>query len=239
MGLDATVVYPVVDMKMRNPHPFPLVVHAKVDGNRLHVELLGKAKPVSVEFKRELVKTIPYGRKIEEKRELWAKRVVVKQHGIRGYRIKRERVLTFHNGHKKVETNNDFYPPTAEIYEVPRNFDVSLLPPLPAFDEDEGEGSDTSAATAAAASAATAPMPPPGWVPPYVGAPIPTTFPAQQPPPGAPPAASTTACTTPDCTPPAIPTALGGGDIRVAVAPGAHAPTTAQAKPPKTMTIRR
>ena len=35
MGLDSTVVYPIVDLKLRNPHPFPVVVHAKTDGNKL------------------------------------------------------------------------------------------------------------------------------------------------------------------------------------------------------------
>src|SRR6185503_4092540 len=57
MGLDATVVYPVVDMKLKNPHPFPVVLHTKVQGNKLRIELLGATKPVRVSFERELVKT--------------------------------------------------------------------------------------------------------------------------------------------------------------------------------------
>src|SRR5690606_24218887 len=74
MGLDATVVYPAVDLKIRNPYPFPVVVHAKTIGNKLRVELLGKAKPVRVRFEREVLATIPYKRKIEEDPTLTGKR---------------------------------------------------------------------------------------------------------------------------------------------------------------------
>ena len=33
MGLDSTVVYPVVDLKVKNPHDFPVVVHSKIGAN--------------------------------------------------------------------------------------------------------------------------------------------------------------------------------------------------------------
>ncbi len=139
MGLDSTVVYPAVDLKVRNPHPFPVVVHAKTIGNKLRVELLGKTRPVRVAFEREIVETIPYKRKIEEDPTLSGKKVVVKQHGIRGYKVKRTRILTYPDGTKKKEETTDTYPPTIEIYKVPVGFDVALLPPLP---EDDGEASE-------------------------------------------------------------------------------------------------
>lgn len=209
MGLDATVVYPAVDMKLRNPHPFPVIVHATVDGNRLHMELLGKSKPRSVEFQRELTKSVPYPRKIVEESKLHGKHVLVKQHGIRGFRVTRTREIVFRDGHKRLETTKDFYPPTTEIYEVSPGFDVALLPPIPTESEDDGEGSDTSAHDASAAAAL-------GSTP-------------------APPATPSAVACTGDCTTPA---ALPS-DLKVADAPGAHAPTLAQAKPPKQVKIRR
>ena len=190
MGLDATVVYPAVDMKLRNSHPFPVVVQAKVEGNRLQMKLLGASKPRSVEFLRELTKTIPYPRKIVEEPKLRGSHVLMKQHGIRGYRIKRTREIVYRDGHRRVESTKDFYPPTTEIYEVPPGFDLALLPPLPVEDTDEGEGSDTSAAAAAGAVDGTK-----------------------------------------------LPTEIS--ELKVSDAPGAHAPTVAQAKPPKKVTIRR
>lgn len=136
MGLDSTVVFPSVDLKVRNPHPFPVVVHARTEGNKLKVEVLGKSKPVTVTFGRDVVSTVPYPRKVIEEPWLSGKKVIVKQHGIRGYRIKRSRVLAYADGTRKVETTSDYYPPTTEIYQVPAGFDESLLPALPKEDED-------------------------------------------------------------------------------------------------------
>jgi vancomycin resistance protein YoaR len=137
MGLDSTVVFPAVDLKVRNPHPFPVVVHAKTVGGKLRVELLGRSRPVRVGFEREVVSTLPYKRKIEEDPTLSGKKVLVKQHGIKGFKIKRIRTLTYADGARKKEELTDTYPPTTEIYKVPVGFDVALLPPLP-----EGDGED-------------------------------------------------------------------------------------------------
>jgi hypothetical protein len=148
-------VYPGVDLKVRNPHPFPVVVHAKTDGNKLHVEILGKERPVEVGFGREVLETLPFKRKIVEDPNLSGKKVVVKQHGIKGYRVKRMRSLKYADGHRRVEDATDFYPPTTEIYEVPVGFDVALLPKLEGG-EDEGLGPNPSPAPAAAATPSTA-----------------------------------------------------------------------------------
>jgi vancomycin resistance protein YoaR len=131
MGLDSTVVYPAVDLKMRNPHPFPVVIHAKTSGNTLKVEVLGKERPVTVHFARDVVGTIPFSRKVVEDPALSGKRVVHKQHGIRGYRVRRTRELRYQDGTSRVETTTDFYPPTADIFHVPVGFDANLLPALP------------------------------------------------------------------------------------------------------------
>ncbi len=158
MGLDSTVVYPGVDLKVRNPHPFPVVVHAKTTGNTLRIELLGKEKPVKVSFGREVLATIAYKRKVVEEAGLPGNRVVVKQHGIRGYRVKRSRQLTYSDGTHRTETSTDFYPPTTEIYLVPAGFDVDRLPPLPAGAEGDEPAPrpklDTSGAVACAGDCA-------------------------------------------------------------------------------------
>jgi vancomycin resistance protein YoaR len=137
MGLDSTVVYPIVDLKVRNPHPFPVVLHAKTEGSKLRMELLGATKPVQVSFGRDVLDTVPYKRKIVEDERLTGKKVVVKQHGIKGYRIRRSRTLVYADGRRQTETNTDFYPPTTEIYQVPVGFDVGLLPTLPEGAETE------------------------------------------------------------------------------------------------------
>jgi vancomycin resistance protein YoaR len=228
MGLDATVVYPEVDLKLRNPHPFPVVVHAKVEGNRLHVQLLGAKKVVSVSFARELLETFPFKRKVEEDDTLTANRVVIKQHGIRGFKIKRTRTLAYRDGHVKKEETTDKYPATTEIYEVTPGFDVTLLPALPTMDGDEGEGSDASAQTAANAAAVVAtPVDLAAAVAAGTALPVAVAVPPSAPA-GTEPAA--VACTG-ECARPV--------DLSFVDAPGAHAPTQAQARPPKRFSMRR
>ncbi len=146
MGLDSTVVYPSVDLKVRKPFDFPVVVHAVTDKNSLKVELLGARRPAKVEFHREILATIAYKRKLDVDDRLHGTKVVVKQHGLKGYRMRRERELRFADGTRKVEITKDTYPATTEIYEVPDGFDESLLPGLPG---DEDEGSDSAVASVA------------------------------------------------------------------------------------------
>lgn len=156
MGLDSTVVYPGVDLKLRNPHPFPVVVHAKTEGGKLRIELLGKSRPVEVSFGRDLVATIPFQRKIIEDPSLSGKKVVIKQHGIKGFRIRRSRLLKYPDGTSKRENALDFYPPTVEIYRVPVGFDVALLPSLPGGEDTELGGNPGAAPAAARTPSATA-----------------------------------------------------------------------------------
>ena len=131
-------MYPGVDLKVRNPHPFPIVIHARSEGGKLRIELLGKTKPVKVGFGREVESTIAYKRKIEEDPTLSGKKVLVKQHGIKGYKIKITRTFTYTDGTSKKTEEKDQYPPTTEIYKVPVGFDVAQLPALPEPDEDLG-----------------------------------------------------------------------------------------------------
>lgn len=198
MGLDSTVVYPSVDLKMRNPHPFPVVVHARTSGNTLKVEILGRERPATVHFGREIVSTTPFPRKLVEETWLTGKKVVHKQHGIKGYRVRRTRELVYADGTKRTETSTDFYPPTADIYQVPVGFDGSLLPALPSDGESE-EGKPPPAVAAAA---------PPGGQ------------------------TQTSACTT-NC-PPASP----ASELEIVEGRGAHAPTSLQSSPSRSMHVQ-
>ena len=121
-GLDATVVYPVVDLKLRNPFTFPVVVHATVSANILKMELLGADKPVEVTFGKTVLSTTPYERKVEE--DPAVSKPKRKQKGIDGLELFRSRVLTFRDGTRKVENSRDVYPPTREVWLVPPGFDA-------------------------------------------------------------------------------------------------------------------
>ena len=192
MGLDSTVVYPSVDLKVKNPHPFAIVVHTKTAANKLTIQFLGRERPVTVGFGRELVETIPYGRKVIEEPDLSGRKVRIKQHGIRGYKIKRSRVLTYKTGEQRTEKTTDTYPATNEIYAVPPGFDQTWLPPLPAEKVEPTEAADEQPVATATSSAP----------------------------------ASTEARTA-------------QADLDYVDGPGAHAPTSAQANPAKTIFLRR
>jgi vancomycin resistance protein YoaR len=127
-GLDATVVYPIVDLKLRNPFSFPVVVHASVSGNKIKMELLGADKPVDVSFGKSVLATTPFVRKVVE--DPGVSKPKRKQKGIDGMELYRSRVLAFHDGRRKVEGGRDLYPPTLEIWHVPPGFDEATLPPL-------------------------------------------------------------------------------------------------------------
>ena len=127
-GLDATVVYPTVDLKLRNPFSFSVVVHATVAGNRISMDLLGADKPVNVTFGRDVLSTTAFARKVVEEPGLDAPKR--KQKGIDGMEILRTRVLSFRGGARRVESSHDTYPPTQEIWQVPTGYDENDLPPL-------------------------------------------------------------------------------------------------------------
>ena len=131
MGLDATVVYPTVDLKLRNPYDFPIVLHATADKGTLAFSLLGSRRPATVSFDTATVGTAAYKRKIEEVPALPEGKVVLKQHGIRGISIKKTRTIHLVDGRERVEVTTDTYPPTFEIYQVGPGADLEALPPLP------------------------------------------------------------------------------------------------------------
>ncbi len=154
LSMDATVVWPVVDLKLKNPFSFPLVVHTDVQRTRVLVEILGPRKVVDVRFSAEVVDRLPYVRRLDEESWLQDGKTIKKQGGILGYRVRRVRTLrALDGGATRTETSFDFYPPTVEIWEVPLGYDASELPALP---DDEQEALDKKNAQQAGAVGAVA-----------------------------------------------------------------------------------
>jgi vancomycin resistance protein YoaR len=132
IGLDATVAYPHVDLQLRNPFPFPVMIHAVADQGRLTVEILGREQPAAVDLRTATVAVTPYKRQVRETSWLEEGKVVRKQGGRRGVTIEKVRTMRYGDGSVRVETTRDVYPPTQEIFYVPRGADrAALLPPLP------------------------------------------------------------------------------------------------------------
>jgi vancomycin resistance protein YoaR len=138
MGLDATVAYPTVDLKLKNPLPFPVLVHAHIaNGGTLVVEIFGHEKPAEVSFHAATIGIQSYKREVREASWLAEGTVIKKQGGRQGVTIEKTRTITAKDGTVRVEKTQDNYPPTKEIYYVAPGTDVAeALPPLP--DESQG-----------------------------------------------------------------------------------------------------
>ncbi|HRI69898.1 MAG TPA: hypothetical protein PK156_36970, partial [Polyangium sp.] len=117
--------------KIRNPYPFPIVLHAVADKGSLTMEIRGNGSTDAVEWTTATIGVSPYKRKIEENAGLAEGKTIVKQKGIRGYRIRKTRILRPSRGEARVEEKTDVYPPTFEIFMVPPGTDPATLPPLP------------------------------------------------------------------------------------------------------------
>lgn len=132
MGLDATVVYPYVDLKLKNPFDFPVVLRARVGDGVLAFELLGRERPVEVELATEVLGTATFKRKVEETARVTPGSFRLKQKGIPGTTLRKLRRLRGRDGRERVETSVDVYPPTFEIYEIaPGDDPTAVLPPPP------------------------------------------------------------------------------------------------------------
>jgi len=131
LGLDSTVVYPEVDLKVRNPWPFPVAIHTHVEHGTIRVELVGERRVAPVTLARETLHVEPFTRKVEVHPELRAGRYLLKQKGIRGYDIRIMRRTTAPDGTSRVETRRDRYPETPELYWVAPGLDAAhALPPI-------------------------------------------------------------------------------------------------------------
>ncbi len=132
LGLDSTVVYPEVDLKLRNPWPFPIAIHTLVSPGIVRVQLLGERKPATVLLSRETLRVEPFTRKIEIHPELAEGRFLRKQKGIRGFEVRVTRRTVTPDGKSHVTVSVDRYPPTPELFWVAPGLDCDqALPPLP------------------------------------------------------------------------------------------------------------
>ena len=130
MGMDATVVYPTTDLKLKNPYPFPVVIHYVVSQGTARVEILGKKRPwTKIAFEREIMIEKPYETITREDDTLPVGAIIVDQIGFPGYELKRRRL--FYSGSRvaKKEERLIKYPPTTEYVRMGSNPDPNLPSP--------------------------------------------------------------------------------------------------------------
>ena len=135
MGLDATVVWDTVDLVLRNPYDFPVVLHMSVSQGQVRGEVLGPRRPYRVVFERELVEALPYETVRRADPQLRTGSEAIAQRGMRGFVLERVRRLE-HEGEAVDEQRWRLtYPATREIVRVGTNPEGQVptpreLPPL-------------------------------------------------------------------------------------------------------------
>lgn len=130
MGLDATVAWPNVDLKLRNNFDFPVVIHFRVARGESVVEILGRERMYDeVAFERAVGKRLSFDTITREDSALPVGSMMIEQNGFPGYKLKRYR--KYYKGGKLVKTDswNLRYRPVTEYVRLGINPDPNLPPP--------------------------------------------------------------------------------------------------------------
>jgi vancomycin resistance protein YoaR len=116
MGLDSTVVFGSVDMKLRNPFDFPVVLHTSVAAGKVKVEVLGKQRVYDeVAFERVVKEVLPHSTIVRDDGRLHSGAETVSQRGMRGFKVVRTRKLYRQGELVDTQSWDLFYPPTTHI----------------------------------------------------------------------------------------------------------------------------
>ncbi len=135
LGLDSTVVYPNVDLILRNPYPFPVAIRMDVSRGRVRAEILGKEKPYAkIGFERKIVGEVPFQTVMRPDDQMLQGTYKLDQRGQKGYHVRRRRIFFDADGVEiKSETWSLYYPPTAMIIRegTRKPPDPDAVPPPP------------------------------------------------------------------------------------------------------------
>ena len=120
MGLDAAVAYPTTDLVLKNPYPFPVVIHFVVSRGKARARILGKKRPWRrVVFERTLKKQEPFKEVVRKVSTIPTGEKIVAQVGVPGFTLERRR-LFYGKGKEpeKTESREIRYPPNTQYIDV-------------------------------------------------------------------------------------------------------------------------
>src|SRR5690606_27734494 len=117
VGMDATVVYPTINFRVKNPFDFPVVLHQTVKNGSVSAEVLGPAVDQVVPLIRRVDEAIPDAEVERPDAHLPRGSHALAKRGIPGFRLHRYRVIR-RGSHTLRERWRDIYPPTAQVIRV-------------------------------------------------------------------------------------------------------------------------
>jgi vancomycin resistance protein YoaR len=129
LGLDATVVYPTINFRFRNPFDFPIVLHETVSGGVVRAEILGPSRKHTVTYFRRIDEVLPFEEVERESPKLPEGTRILAQRGIPGFKTTSSRVVR--DGAYALRYKwSDTYPPTSQIINVgtgPKDLEVKAV----------------------------------------------------------------------------------------------------------------
>lgn len=117
LGLDATVVYPTINYRFKNPFDFPIVLHETVANGVVRAEILGPARKLTVTYFRRIDEVLPFDEVERKSPKLPEGTRALAQRGIPGFRTSSSRVVR-DGAYAVREKWSDAYPPTTQIIHV-------------------------------------------------------------------------------------------------------------------------
>ena len=110
MGLDATVVFGTIDLKIRNPGPEPVTIRVHAGKGSLDVALESAAPKPAVTLTSEIVERTPFANTYERDRAITDDKLHVHAFGIPGFKVLRTRTV---DGRR--DTRLDTYAPVSAV----------------------------------------------------------------------------------------------------------------------------
>jgi vancomycin resistance protein YoaR len=117
LGLDATVVYPTINFRFRNPFDFPIVLHETVANGVVRAEILGPKRKLTVTYFRRIDEVTAFEVVERPSPKLPEGTRVLAQRGIPGFKTTSSRVVR-DGAYAVREKWTDSYPPTQQIIHV-------------------------------------------------------------------------------------------------------------------------
>jgi vancomycin resistance protein YoaR len=130
MGMDATVVYPNVDLVLKNPYDFPVAIHFRVTEGKAMVQILGRERPYDeIEFERRVIEQLEFDTVTREDESIPIGTMSIDQYGFFGYLLEKQRKF-YKNGELiKRDKWKIRYQPVTEYVRNGVNPDPNLPPP--------------------------------------------------------------------------------------------------------------
>jgi vancomycin resistance protein YoaR len=117
MGMDATVVYPTINFRIRNSFSFPIVLHETVKNGVVRAEILGAKRTRTVTLIRRIDAALPFEEVERPDKDLPNGVRVLGQRGVPGFKLRRYRIIR-EGDYAVRERWDDAYPPTSQIIRV-------------------------------------------------------------------------------------------------------------------------